>query len=132
MTTTETIPFTAAVTLTGSVRSKAMTQDAFVAFWEGETGSPKRWASVKQAVQQAFIGKGKPTGWTFSGRKVHHASAGSMGKEVSATVFFVVDEVERDTAAVIALGAHVTSDTYEICDWGQPSGDFKLGRTVRI
>ncbi|WP_224554318.1 hypothetical protein [Pectobacterium versatile] len=87
-----------------------------------------RYANMKQAMNDITSGKGKATGsYTYDGHPVLHASSGNDQKSVS--IFFYHTGTDD---YLIAMGEHTTSTSYLLSDFGQKSGDFKLGKTISL
>ncbi|GKW12850.1 hypothetical protein [Pectobacterium punjabense] len=87
-----------------------------------------RHANMKQAMNDVTSGRGKATGsYTYDGHTVLHASSGNSQKSVS--IFFYHTETHD---YLIAMGEHTTPTTYRLTDFGQKSGDFKLGKTISL
>ncbi|MCA6091873.1 hypothetical protein LE181_06795 [Streptomyces sp. SCA3-4] len=83
---------------------------------------------LKQALNQAFNGAGKPTGaYRYKNRPVLHASSGN-GQQ-SATLFYYS---EAGTMTLFAIGEHKTSTSYKISVYGQKGTDFAEGRTISL
>lgn len=88
----------------------------------------ERLANMKQAMNDITSGKGKATGsYAYESHSVLHASSGNIQKSVS--IFFFHD---AGNDYLIAMGEHRTSTSYLISDFGQKSGDFKLGKTIAL
>jgi hypothetical protein len=84
--------------------------------------------NLKQALNDVFSGKGKPSGaYRFGGSPVLHASSGNMAKSV--TLFYTM---AADTARIFAMGQHATASSYTVADFGQRGTDFQEGRTVKL
>ncbi|MBQ4771993.1 hypothetical protein F9U44_10825 [Pectobacterium versatile] len=87
-----------------------------------------RHANMKQAMNDITSGKGKATGsYAYDGHPVLHASSGNSQKSVS--IFFYNT---TDGDYLIAMGEHKTPTSYLLTDFGQKSGDFKLGKTINL
>lgn len=87
-------------------------------------------ANVKQALNQAFDGEGKATaGYRFDGNPIIHASSGIEGTQKCVSIFFYI---LGETIYTVAMGRHVTSSSYILDHYGQPSGDFKEGARVNL
>lgn len=100
------------------------------------TLTANRTASLKQALNDVYSDKGKPTGHVlyagFGGMiPVLHASSGNG--QTSVSLFFV-----RNAGAtyLLAMGEHVTEPkpkvSYKLSDYGQPAGPLKGNATVRL
>lgn len=95
----------------------------------GNLIEPNRMANLKQALNDVTSGKGKATGnYTFNTHKVLHASSGVTGVK-SVSLFFYDNAGDH---YIIAMGEHVTSNTYKLTDYGQPTGDFKKNATITL
>ncbi|MGY5130282.1 hypothetical protein [Streptomyces nigrescens] len=93
-----------------------------------EAGMLNKEANLKQALNQAFDGGGKPTGrYTYQGHPVLHASSGNG--QTSATLFFYDN---AGTLMLFAMGEHDTSTKYKITIYGQKGTDFAQGKTISI
>lgn len=94
-----------------------------------------RQASLKQALNDVTIGRGKPTGsYLFDGFRVLHSSAGKMGTKSTVSIFFYDDKGQH---YIVAMGTHITSNSYKLSDYGQVTGlfkdgPFKQGNTIRL
>jgi hypothetical protein len=89
-----------------------------------------RLASLKQALNDAFDGKGKATGdYLFNGHAVLHASSGDGQQSVS--LFFYVT---GGNITLFAMGEHLDLPKpkvrYKLVDYGQPVGTFQQGATI--
>ncbi|MFD0396875.1 hypothetical protein ACFVHI_02160 [Kitasatospora sp. NPDC127121] len=94
-----------------------------------EAGMGNRLANLKQSLNQAFNGQGKPTGsYQFRGKPVLHASSGNGQQSV--TLFFYAD---GSKLMLFAMGEHVSSTQYRISIYGQ-QGDpnFAKGKVISI
>lgn len=88
-----------------------------------------RTANAKQAITQMFDGNGKATGsYTYGGLPIWHASAGKPDRS-SVSLFYTM---QGTVAQVVAIGEHVTSKSYSLCDWGRTSGPFKKGAKISL
>ena len=88
-----------------------------------------RVANLKQALNDVADGKGKATGnRKYNNIPVLHASSGITGVK-SVSLFFYDNNKDH---YIVAMGEHVTSNSYKLSDYGQPSGDFKAGITFTI
>ena len=87
-----------------------------------------RHANLKQALNDVFSGKGKPSGaHKQDNQPVLHASSGNM--QTSVTLFYYMTGGQ---ATIFAMGEHRTSDSYKVSDYGQPTGTFVEGATVTL
>ena len=87
-----------------------------------------RTASLKQAINDVFNANGKATGaYTFNNAAVWHASSGNGQQSVS--VFFRITGAQ---AELFAMGAHATTTSYKITDFGQAGTDFAEGKTISL
>jgi len=90
-----------------------------------------RYASLSQALNDTFDGKGKattrekpPKDYLFNGHPVLHASSGDGQQSVS--LFFYES---AGTITLFAMGAHQDLPKpkvrYKLVDYGQPQGEFQ-------
>jgi hypothetical protein len=87
-----------------------------------------RQANLKQALNQAFNGQGKPTGsYRHNAFPILHASSGNGQKSV--TLFYYQNGI---TLTLVAMGEHQTSASYKVSVYGQPAGSFKEGQTIAL
>lgn len=95
-----------------------------------------RVASLKQAMNDVYGDGGKATGAVvyegFGGRlPVKHASSGNGQHSVS--LFYVK---HGGMTYLLAMGEHMDLPSpkvgYSLCDYGQPDGDLKNGKSFRI
>jgi hypothetical protein len=89
-----------------------------------------RYASLNQALNDAFDNAGKATGaYTFDGHPVLHASSGDGQQSVS--LFFFADQT---TITLFAMGEHMDLPKpkvrYKLSDYGQNAGDFQKNATI--
>ena len=92
-------------------------------------GKGSRLTNLSQALNQAFNDQGKSCGsLKYDGKATLHASAGVAGVS-SVTLFYY----EQSTVLYLfAMGQHKGSSSYEICDFGPDSGDFKYGKSISL
>jgi hypothetical protein len=89
-----------------------------------------RIANLKQALNQSFDGNAKPTGnYQDNARAIWHASSGNGQKSVS--LFFFMN---GSTANLVAMGEHVAGPgtKYDLCDYGQPTGEFTKNARITL
>lgn len=91
-----------------------------------------RYANLSQSLNQAFDGNGKPTGaFTYAQRPILHASSGNG--ETSLSLFYYMS---GETITLVAMGMHVTMPKpkvwYKLSDYGQTSGTFSEGATIKL
>ena len=82
---------------------------------------------LKQAFNDVTTpGRGKATGdYKFNNFRVLHASSGNGQKSVS-VFYYDIGNIHY----IIAVGEHVTSKSYKLSYYGQPTGPFKSGSTI--
>ncbi|MFI9310589.1 hypothetical protein [Streptomyces triculaminicus] len=88
--------------------------------------------SLKQALNQAFNGGGKPTGgYKFKNHKVLHASSGDG--QTSTTLFYF-NNTDTNTMTLFAVGEHLAGPKtrYKITVYGQAGTDFAQGKTISL
>lgn len=96
----------------------------------GNLVNANRTASLKQVMNDAFSGGGKPTGnYTFNTEPVLHASSGDGQQSVS--IFFYRKGLFVN---LFAMGEHIDLPKpkvrYKISDFGQAGTHFAEGSTV--
>jgi hypothetical protein len=89
-----------------------------------------RTASLKQALNQAFDGDGKPTGdYKYGFNDVLHASSGD-GQQSVALFYYVFG----NTIYLFAMGEHLDVPKpqvrYKLSDYGQPNGQYVEDATI--
>lgn len=93
-----------------------------------EAGMGNRLANLKQSLNQAFDGQGKPTGsHKFNNQPVLHASSGNGQQSV--TLFFYAN---GSKLMLFAMGEHVSSTQYRISIYGQQGTDFAKGKVISV
>ena len=87
-------------------------------------------ACLSQCLNQMCDHNGKATGfYSFDERPVLHASAGKIGANSGVVIFFYT---AGGTHYIFAMGQHIDSKSYAVNIYGQPDGDFKEGKAVRL
>ena len=102
----------------------------------GKLITANRTASLKQAMNDVYSGKGKATGaYMYAGlggsHRVLHASSGNG--QTSVSLFYVTCP---QGTFIIAMGEHLDVPKpkveYKLTDYGQPSGSFKRNATIKL
>ncbi|MEU1309031.1 hypothetical protein ABZ419_09045 [Streptomyces cinnamoneus] len=113
----------------GGAPTRAMSQpeaQAYLIAVLKDQNMKNREANLKQALNQAFDGNGKPTGaYKYKDHSVLHASSGNG--QTSITLFYYS---EPSKLTLFAIGEHETSRSYKITVYGQKGTDFAQGKTV--
>jgi hypothetical protein len=112
----------------GTQTHPPMQQPQGLSYLKNLIGS-NRYASLSQALNQAFDGDGKPTGaYLYNAQPVLHASSGD--RQQSVVLFYYMNV---STIMLVAMGAHSDQGTvtsYLLSDYGQPAGSFKSGNRI--
>ncbi|GHC38740.1 hypothetical protein [Streptomyces cinnamoneus] len=115
----------------GGGPTRAMSQPEAQAYLLGVLRNQKmldKEVPLKQALNQAFDGGGKPTGaYKFKNRPVLHASSGNGQR--SATLFYYSED---SRLTLFAIGEHKTNASYKITVYGQRGTDFAEGKIVSL
>ena len=91
---------------------------------------PNLLSNLKQALNQAWNGDGKPTGgYQFGGSAIWHASSGKAGADKSVTLFYYMDGPKM---MVVAMGEHTAATSYELVFYGQQAGSFQYGAKINL
>lgn len=87
-------------------------------------------ANLSQCLNQMCDHNGKATGiYSFDARPVLHTSAGRVGTANGVVVFFYT---AGETHYIFAMGQHTDASSYAVNIYGQPDGDFKTGKAIRL
>ena len=112
----------------GTQTNPPMAQPQALSYLKNLIGA-NRYASLSQALNQAFDGNGKATGaYLYNAQPVLHASSGDGQQSVCLFYYINVSNI-----MLVAMGAHADQGkvtSYLLSDYGQPAGSFKSG--VRI
>jgi len=113
------------------VATAAMAQDAVKTYLQTTYGiAGSRLTNLSQALNQAFDGNGKSCGANrYAGNACLHASAGVPGVS-SVSLFYYLGG--GGVLNLVAMGAHESSTTYRLSDFGAADGDFKYKKVLSL